>query len=186
MALVQTWTLQGGTPTTLGATDYLAFSSGTFGNAIAVGSYQGGTHVRSSGGSDSSSGNTPKNVKYVASGTCDKGGGTINVNTLATTDSTLKVNITYDTAITLSAVTIYAYDGTTDATAPTGQTYQMLQTAVDTAWTSPQGSGSAMALDGATFLNSATSHDAYVSVSMTPSAVGTVSTNKIKISFTYQ
>lgn len=187
MALTQTWVLQGGTPTTIGATDLVHFSDGTFLNPITVGAYQGGTHVMASDlTTNSSNGNTPKNVKYVASGTCDKGGGTINVNTLATGDSTLKITIAYDSAITLSAVSFYSYDGTTPATAQTDTTVQALQTAVDTAWTSLAGSGTALTLDGATFLNSATSHDAYVSVSVSPTTVGVKGANKFAIAFTYQ
>ena len=41
MALTQTWYLQGTTATTIGATDFIQFSDGTFDNPITVGAYNG-------------------------------------------------------------------------------------------------------------------------------------------------
>jgi hypothetical protein len=194
MALTVAWSLQGTSPTTLGATDYLQFSGTTFDTAITVGAYQGLTSVRSSGGSDSSSGNTPKNSKYIASGTVDIGAGTVNIQsaTITSANAPLKILINGAGTITLSAVTFYCYDGTTDATAPTSSDYYAAEVDVDgyagndAAWTNCDGSGAALALDEATFLASATDHTAYLLISMSPNAVGIASANKMKISFTYQ
>jgi hypothetical protein len=62
-----TWALQGGTPTTVGATDIvqLAGSAG-FDSKITVGEYNDTTHVKSNVGANDSSGNTPNNVKFIS------------------------------------------------------------------------------------------------------------------------
>ena len=76
MALSQVWKLQGTTATTIDSTDFIQFSDGTFDNPITVNSYNGGTHVRSSGGANDSSANSPRNVKYISSNQADWGDGT--------------------------------------------------------------------------------------------------------------
>lgn len=194
MALTVTNYLQGTSPTTIGATDFLQFCNGTFGGAITVGAYNGSTHVRSSGGADSSSANTPKNSKYIASGTVDIGSGTVNIQSATITSSAapLKILINGAGSITLSSVTFYAYDGTTDATAPTNLDVYAAEVDVDgyagndAAWTNIDGSGSALTLNEATFLAAGTDHSAYLLISVSPSAIGTQSANKLKIAFTYQ
>lgn len=183
MSLTQTWALQGSTPTTIGATDSIQFSDGTFDNPITVSSFNGGTHVRSSGGSDSSASNTPNNVKYIASGTADWGDGTEACSAMLAAEATLNIDVTYDTNITVTDITFYAYDGTTPATAPTNLDVYAFEFG-DTAWVNCDGSGSALTLGDST--TPATSHDFYVALSASPSAVGTQSANKVKFSFTYQ
>ena len=183
MALSTTFVLQGTSPTTIEATDSLAFSDGTFGNPIQVSSYNGGTHVRSSGGVDDSASNTPNNNKYVASGTGDWGDGTESLANILDGECALKMTIAYDTTITVTDITMYAYDGTTPANAPTGTTVQLAEQG-DSAWTQAHGSASALAIDDST--TPATSHDFYVAISASPSSVGTKSANKIRTEFTYQ
>jgi hypothetical protein len=172
----------------------LQFSDGTFDNPITVGAFNGGTHVRASGGTDSSTANTPKNSKWISSSNVDIGGGSVAIQsaTITSTAAPLKIVIAYDSAVTLSAVTFYAYDGTTPATAPTALDVYAAEVDVDgfagndAAWTNCDGSGAALALNEATFLASATSHSAYLLISASPSAVGVVNTNKMAIAFTYQ
>lgn len=183
MSLTQTWALQGSTPTTIGATDSIQFSDGTFDNPITVSSFNGGTHVRSSGGSDDSASNTPNNVKYIAAGTADWGDGTENCSAMLNSEATLKITVGYDTNITVTGITFYAYDGTTPATAPTNLDVYAFEFG-DTAWVNCDGSGSALTLGNST--TPATSHVFYVALSASPSAVGTQSANKVKFSFTYQ
>lgn len=183
MALVQNWYLQGTTATTIGATDLIQFSDGTFDNPITVGAFNGGTHVRSSGGSDSSSANSPKNSKYIASGTVDVGGGTVAVSSVTTANCPLKINVSYDSNITITNVKMFAYNGTTEATAPTNLDVYLAEQG-DSAWVNADGSGSALTLGDKT--TGATSHDFYVLMSVSPSAVGTQSANKVKFQFTYQ
>ena len=183
MALTTTWVLQGTTPTTIDATDSIAFSDGTFGNAIEVSAFNDGTHVRSSGGANDSSANTPNNVKYIASGTGDWGAGTETLTAILDAENSLKVTVAFDSAITISAATIYAYDGTTTATAPAGMDVYMFESG-DAAWTNVDGSAAALSLtDKGT---PATSHDYYMSISASPSSVGVKSANKVRMEFTYQ
>jgi hypothetical protein len=183
LALTQVWKLRGTSDTTIGATDLIQFSDGTFDNPITVSSFNGGTHVRSSGGSDSSAANTPNNVKYIASGTADWGDGTEACANMLATESTLLVTVGYDTNITVTGITFYAYDGTTPATAPTNLDVYAFEFG-DSAWVNIDGSGSALALGDST--TPATSHPFSIALSASPSAVGTQSANKVKFSFTYQ
>ena len=183
MALEQVHVLQGTSPTTIGATDSLAFSDGTFGNAITVASYNGGTHVRSSGGADSSDGNTPNNVKYVASGTGDWGDGTEAIENMTTGEATLKISISEDSNITVTDITMYAYDGTTPTNAPTGMDVQLAEQG-DTSWTNADGSAAALTISDST--TPATAHHFYIAASASPSSVGVKSSNKYRIEFTYQ
>lgn len=183
MALVQTWALQGSTPTTIEATDYIQFSDGTFDNPITVGAFNGGTHVRSSGGVDDSASNTPNNVKYIASGTADWGDGTEACANMLASEATLNIDVTYDSNITVTDVSFFAYDGTTETSAPTNLDVYAFEFG-DSAWVNCDGSAAALTLGDST--TPATSHDFYIALSVSPSAVGTQSANKVKFSFTYQ
>jgi len=183
MALTQVWALQGGTATTIAAAESLAFSDGTFGNAITVGSYNDGTHVRGEAGANQSSANTPKNSKYIAAGTVDIGGGTVNLDTISTANCPLKITIGESTNITVTDIKLYAYDGTTPANAPTGMTVQMAEQGDET-WTQAHGSGSALAISNST--TPAEDHDFFVLISASPTSVGVKSASKARIEFTYQ
>lgn len=183
MALTQTFELQGTTDTTVGATDSLAFSDGTFDNPVQVSSYNDGTHVRSSGGADSSDGNTPNNVKYVASGTGNWGDGTESLADILDAECTLKLTISESTNITVTDITMYAYDGSTTTNAPEGMDVYLAESG-DTAWTNAEGSGSALTIDDSD--TPATDHYFYVAVSASPSSVGVKSANKLRVEFTYQ
>ena len=184
MALTQTWVLQGTSPTTIEATDSLAFSNGTFGNPIQVGAYNGGTHVRSNAGADDSSGNSPHNSKYLTSSTVSlNGAGSASLSTISTTNSPLKITIAESVNITVSDISLYAYDGTTTTVAPTDLNVQLAQQG-DSTWTLAHGSASALTLDDST--TPATSHDFFVLVSVSPTTIGVKSANKIRIEFTYQ
>ena len=183
MALTTVWLLQGTTPTTIDATDLIQFSDGTFDNPITVSAFNGGTHVRSSGGANDSSANTPRNVKYIASGTADWGDGTENLTAMTTGEATLKITVGYDTNITVTGITMYAYDGTTPATAPTNLDVYLAEQG-DSAWVNADGSGAALTLGDST--TPATAHNFYVAMSVSPSAVGTQSANKAYFGFTYQ
>lgn len=183
MALSQSWELQGTANTTIEATDYIQFSDGTFDNPITVGSYNDGTHVRSSGGADDSSGNTPNNVKYIASGTADWGDGTESCDSMLDSEATLDITISETTSITVTDISFYAYDGSTTTNAPSGMTVQAFESG-GTSWTQIHGSGSALSVaDSST---PATDHHFYIALSASPSSVGVKSANKVRIEFTYQ
>lgn len=183
MALTQVWQLGGTTDTTIDATDFIQFSDGTFDNPITVSAFNGGTHVRSSGGVDDSSANTPNNVKYIASGTADWGDGTESLADITDEECTLEITVGYDTNITVTDITMFAYDGTTETTAPTNLDVYLAESG-DAAWTNAD--GSAAALELADSDTPATSHVFYVAMSVSPSAVGTQSSNAVKFAFTYQ
>ncbi len=183
MAISTTFVLQGTTPTTIASDASLQFSDGTFGNPITVASYNDGSHVRSSGGTDASDGNTPNNVKYVASGTGDWGDGTESLEDILDGECTLKVTVSESTNITVTDITLYAYDGTTTTDAPVGMTVQMAEQG-DTSWTQAHGSGSALSISDSS--TPAEDHDFYVAVSATPTSVGVKSANKVRIEYTYQ
>jgi len=183
MALTTTFALQGETATTIDATDFLAFSDGTFGNPITVNEYNGGTHVRSSGGANDSSANTPKNNKYIASSTADWGDGTESLTNILDGECALKMTIAYDTNITVTDITMYAYDGTTTTTAPTDTDVYLAEKG-DANWTNADGSAAALTISDSD--TPATSHNFYIAVSVKPTAVGIKSANKIRTEFTYQ
>ena len=184
MALTQTWELQGTTATTIDATDSIAFSNGTFGQPIQVGSYNDKTHVRTSGGTDKSASNSPHNTKYLTSTTMSlNGGASANLSTLTTGNSPLKITITESVNITVTDIKMYAYDGTTTTNAPSGMNVYLAEQG-DSSWTQAHGSGNALTLDNHS--TAATSHDFYVAISASPTSVGVKSANKIRIEFTYQ
>lgn len=181
--MTQTWELQGTTATTIEATDSIAFSDGTFGNPITVSSFNGGTHVRSSAGVDDSSANTPNNVKYIASGTGDWGAGTESLNLILDSECTLKLTISETSNITVTDITMYAYDGTTTTAAPVGMDVYLAESG-DAAWTNADGSAAALTIADST--TPATDHYFYIAVSASPSSVGVKSANKLRCEFTYQ
>lgn len=184
MALTQTWALQGTTATTIDATDSIQFSDGTFGNPIQVSSYNDGTHVRSSTGTDDSSANTPNNNKYVDSTHISINGGASELlSGMTTAEAALKITVSESVNITVTSVKMYAYDGTTTTNAPTGMTVQLAEQG-DTSWTQAHGSGSALTLNDQT--TAATSHNFYVAISASPTSVGVKSANKVRFEFVYQ
>lgn len=183
MALTKALALQGATPTTVGATDSIAFHTGTFDAPIVVGEYQGGTSVRTSGGSDSSASNTPKNSKYVSASNVDIGGGSVALSGITTANCPLKFTLTESVNITVTGISLFAYDGTTPATGPVGMTVQVAEQG-DSSWTTTTGSGSACAFTDSS--TPATTHNFYALISATPTSVGIKSANKIRFAFTYQ
>lgn len=183
MALTKGLEVQGVTPTTVEAGDFVAFSNGTFGEPVVATEFNGGTHVRSSVGADDSTANTPNNVKYVASGTADWGDGTESLDLITDAEATLKITLTESVSITVTGITMYGFDGTTPATAPVGMDVYLAEVG-DTTWTNADGSGSALSLSDSS--TPATDHYFYVAISASPSSVGTKDTNKTRFAFTYQ
>ncbi len=183
-----TWQLQGSTPTTIDATDAIAFCGGTFDSPITVNAYNDSTHVRSSGGADDSSANTPKNAKFISQtgGTggdsqVDVGGGTVDLDSVSNANCPIKLNFAHGSAVAVSGWKIYAYDGTTPATAPVDIDVRMAEQG-EANWTQAEGSGSPVNLaDGA----SNTSHDRYILVSCSPLSVGLKTAFAFRTELTY-
>lgn len=184
-----TWVLQGSTPTTIEATDLLQFAGASgFDDPITVGEYNDTTHVESSVGANDSSGNTPNNNKFISQsgGTgsdsqADWGDGTEDIDAILEAECTLEINFAHGSAVAVSGHTIYAYDGTTPATAPTDIDFRIAELA-DTNFTNAEGSGSAMSVADS---SSATSHDFYFLVSASPDSVGEKTAFAIRSELTY-
>jgi len=185
---VYTWYLQGTSPTTIGATDIIQFAGATFGSAITVGAFNDSTHVESSIGGDSSSGNGPKNSKFISQsgGTggdsqVDIGAGTVDLDTVSTANCPLKINFSDAASVTTTGHILYAYDGSTTTSGPTGVTFVAAEQG-DANWTAAEGSaaGVTVADDVA-----ATSHDYYFNISASPDSVGEKTAFKIRSELTY-
>jgi hypothetical protein len=164
-----TFTLQGTSPTTIGSTDFIQFAKATFGSAIKAGEYQDSTHVESSVGGNSSSGNTPYNTKYVdATHVSINGGASALLTTTTTGNAPLKINFSHGSAVAVTSWLFYAYDGSVTTNAPANCTVKAALAGAST-WSQPHGSASAIDLGSST---SAMSHDRYVAVSYSPTTVG--------------
>lgn len=184
-----TWTLQGSTPTTIDATDIIQFAGAAgFDSKITVGQYNDTTHVKSSVGANDSSGNNPNNVKFISQsgGTggdsqADWGDGTEDLDQITNGEATLKINFADASSVITEDAILYAYDGSTPATAPTGVDFRAAEVG-DTNWTQAEGSGSALTITDDT---ASTSHDYYIAVSASPTSVGLKDAFAIRIELTY-
>lgn len=184
-----TFTLQGTSGTTIGATDVLQFAgSGGFDSKVTVGQYNDSTHVRNSGGSELSGGNSPRNVKFISQAgggggdsEADWGDGTEDIDQILDSECTLLINFSDASSVEITGAIFYAYDGTTTTNGPTGVTFHAFESG-DTNWTGAEGSGSALALADKT---AATSHDYFIAVSASPDSVGLKSDFTLRIELTY-
>lgn len=183
-----TWYLQGTSDTTIEATDKLQFAGASFDDPITVGEYNSSTHVKSSVGANDSSGNTPRNVKFVSQtgGTggdsqADWGDGTEDLDAILDAECTLKINFAHGSAVACSSIIFYAYDGSVTTNGPTNADFRAAESG-DTNFTEAEGSGSALALSDS---GSATSHDFFIACSLSPTAVGEQSASKVRIELTY-
>lgn len=175
------WVLQGTTPTTIEATDLIHFANGTFDGAITVGAYNDSTHVENSGGTEDSASNTPKNSKYLTSSTVDIGGGSVALSSVSEANCPLKLTFTHESAVAVTNHKIYAYDGTTTTSVPTGVTFQIAEQG-DEAWTNAEGSAAALNVADS---GSAESHDFFFLISASPESVGEKTAFAIRSEFTY-
>lgn len=189
MAWTLTAQLTTGTYTVL-STDQIWWTAGTdntSANYVVVGNYQDGTHIYASNGTTHQcSTNHVHNTKYLSSTTMSlDGAGSANLSTLTTANTGLK--FVFDTSdlggasVTTSGAKFYAYDGTTDATAMAGITFQAAVGGTSTTWVAANGSGAALTFADQT---TATSHTFYVATSASPSSTG-AKTGKVKFLLTY-
>lgn len=179
-----TWTVTAQLTTgtlAVGATDRVWLNGTNWGDNVTVGSYQDSTHISNSSDAHQCTSNHVHNTKYLTSSTVSlDGAGSANVNTITTGQCPLKFNFSDASAVATSATTFYAYDGTTDATAMVGVTFQAFEQG-DSAWVAANGSGAALSLNDQ---SAATSHDFYVAVAASPTSTG-AKTGKIKMTLTY-
>jgi hypothetical protein len=184
-----TWYLQGTSPTTIEATDIIQFAgSGGFDTAITVGEYNDTTHVESSVGADDSSGNTPKNNKFISQtgggggdSQGDWGDGTEDIDAITGAECALKINFSHGSSVITTDAVFYSYDGTTPATKAVDIDVRGAELA-DTNWTEIEGSGSPVTIADDT---TSTSHDYYLLVSASPESVGEKTAFAFRIELTY-
>jgi hypothetical protein len=183
-----TWTLQGGTPTTIDDTDVIRFAGGAFATPVTVSEFQDSTHVRNSGGTDDSDGNTPNNSKFISNdggtggdGQGDWGDGTEDIDQITTAECPLKINFAHGSSVITTNGKLYAYDGSTTTAVPTDVTFWCAEQG-DANWVNAEGSAAAMDIADNT---TATSHDMYFLISASPESVGLKSAFRIRIELTY-
>lgn len=186
-----TFTLQGTSPTTItSGSDVIEFcGSGGFGTTIATGSYNDTTHVRTNPSTDKSSGNTPRNNKFIsqAGGTggdsqADWGDGTEDIDAVLDAECALKINFADASSVSTSSAIFYSYDGTTETTPASNLDVRAAESG-DANFSSPEGKGT----DDLTLTDqgASTSHDFYILLSVSPSAVGLNTSLGFKIELTY-
>lgn len=183
-----TWTLQGSTPTTIEATDIIQFAGlGGFNTPIQVGEYNETTHVKSSGGTEDSSGNTPNNNKFIsqAGGSggdseVDIGAGAVDLDTLGNGDAALKINFSDASSVETQNAIVYSYNGSDPATPAVGVDVRLAEIG-DANWTEAESNANPLALSDQ---GAATSHDFYVAASVSPTTAGAKS-GKLRIELTY-
>jgi hypothetical protein len=166
-----TFNLQGTTPTEIEASDIIQFAAPEgFDSKISVGSYNDTTHVKTSADANKSSGNTPRNNKFIsATEVSVNGGATKDLDTMTEGEAALKINFEDEASVITEEASFYAYDGVTPATPPVGVNFRAAEVG-DENWTEAEGSGAALALDD--HLTPATSHDFFIAVSASPTSVG--------------
>lgn len=184
-----TFTLQGTTDTTIASTDIVQFAgSSGFDSKITVNEYNDTTHVKTSGGTNKSSGNTPNNNKFISQSggnggdsQVDIGGGTVDLDTLTDADAAIKVNFSDASSVSTESAIFYAYDGATTTNAPVGVDFRAAEVG-DTNFTEAEGSGSALSLANQ---SAATSHDFFIAASASPTSVGLKDSFTLRIELTY-
>lgn len=171
------WELQGTTPTTIGATDILQFAGAAFNDPVIVGDYNDSTHVKSNVGANDSSGNSPRNNKFISQTGGSGGKSQVQVDGAATElldaltngDASIHIDITEGVSVTISDAVFYSYDGSTPATPAPGIDVRAAEIG-DTNFVQAEGSAAALALtDHGT---PATNHDYYIVISKSPTSVG--------------
>lgn len=183
-----TWTLTAQLTTgtlSVGATDRVWWNGAAFGTNVVVGSYQDTTHITNNTDVHQCTTNHVHNTKYI-DGThvsIDGGGSAVlAAGTIPTTANCgLKFNFSDASSVATSGATFYVYDGTTDANAMSGVTFQAGEGGQTTTWVAASGSGSALSIANQ---SAATSHDFYVFTAASPSSTG-AKTGKIKMVLTY-
>jgi len=185
MAFAFTWAWQSGsTWHNFSADNMIGFYGTSYGDKVTVNSYQDSHHLRTSSGNDTDAcvGPHMTNLKYISGSTVSiSGSNETNISNVATGDC-IRIRFTDgSTSVSTENVKFYSYDGTTDATAPTGLTPKCLTTGAS-AWVTPTGSAGYMPMaDQGSEIN----HDYFVGLSATPTSVGEKTDFAWKISLDY-
>lgn len=170
------------------ATNQIWWSGATYGTNVVVGTYQTSSHYTDSSAVHLCTTNHLNNTQYVDATHYSYNGGAstafgAGTPTIDKTATAFQFTSDGTTAVATQAATFYAYDGTTDATAMPGVTFQAFETnnVITPGWTGANGSGSALGLQNQV---SAVFHSFYLGTSVTPTSTG-AKTGKIKLILTY-
>lgn len=179
---------------TVAATNRIWFNGvgGTFGTNVVVSSYQDGTHVSDNADAHvaaCTTGGHLHNTKYLTGTTMSlDGAASANLSTLTTAQAPLK--FVFDTtdlggaSVATSGAKFYAYSSS-DGTPVSGVTVQAGEAAVTSTWVSIGTTGAAAAGLTIADQSTATSHNFFLAVSVTPISTGAKTTNVLKLSLTY-
>lgn len=166
-----TWYLQGTTDTEITETDVLQFASTGFNSRIVVDDYNESTHVKTSGGVDKSSANTPNNNRYVSSNQVSiNEGANQSLSTVVDNEATLLIKIEDVSSFKIEDVIFYVYNGASVNTPPVDLDFQVAEVG-DTDFTQALGRAFALALDDKTVAS--TEQNYYILASLSPENFGT-------------
>ena len=161
---------------------------------IMVGQFQDGTHLGNGDpGADQCGANHANNVKYVDGTHFILNGGAseiLNDTNLLADECTMRIHFNHTSAVVVSGVSFYCFDGVTPTNPATGMdVYAFEQGQGNTAWTllndasgAVGGSGDALALADSA---SATDHYWYLALSASPESVGGKSAFDFYVSLAY-
>ena len=93
----------------------------------------------------------------------------------------MKINFSHGSSVTTTNHIFYAYDGSTTTVGPTEVDFRAAEQG-DANFTEAEGSGSAVTITDDT---TATSHDYYIIISASPTAVGLKTAFKLRSELTY-
>ena len=189
--------------TDIGANTVVFSGSGGLTEPVTVASWQDETHIGNGDpGTDQCGANHPNNVKWTATNSMSLNGGAaqaLNDTNVTQDECTLQVVFTHGSAVALTNVRFYAYDGTTTTTPATGvDCVAFEQGESQTSWTvindetvsgaltngSIGGDNTSERLDLADSA-SATDHTYYIAVSASPEAVGAKTDFDFGMALTY-
>lgn len=185
MAFTFTWAhLSGSTWQAFDSANWIGFYGASYGDKVQVGEYQDSHHLRTSSGTDTDYCEYPHmtNLKYISGSTVSISGSLEQDISNVITGDCVRIRFTDGaTSINTENVKFYSFDGTTDATGPTGVTAYCLTTG-SSAWDNAEGSGSAMDLADQ---GSEQDHDYFVGMSASPASVGEKTSFAWKITLDY-
>lgn len=179
--------------------------SGTGGLAapVTVASWQDETHIGNGDpGTDQCGANHPNNVKWTATNSMSLNGGgaaALNDTNVTADECTLQVVFTHGSAVALTNVRLYAYDGTTTTTPATGVDCVAFEQGESvTSWTVINDESVAGALTNGSIggdnvserldladSGSATNHTYHIAISASPEAVGAKADFDFGMALTY-
>jgi hypothetical protein len=166
-----------------------------FAASVSVGSYQGRTFITN--GAGTTQGEEANNVKFLnaGSGILGQSGSGVALTAIPNSQGTLNIRFTNATAVKVQSATLYGYDRSNIYNSPSGvvlkaaelihpTSTQVNNGSGDTTWTTLAGSGSTLSLcpspgpsglyagNGSNSQWSATQHDWYVALSVSPDSIG--------------